>query len=80
MRYAIARHKKETEREIFRVYVSDTLRNISENIAVVSVKNGGEGKYINTRYFDLLHPKPVDERGADEIIESIKAKLRNGAS
>lgn len=80
MRYAIARHNRETEREIYRVYVSNALQNISENIAAVSVKYGGEGKYINMRYFDLLHPKPVDERGADEIIESIKAKLRNGAS
>ncbi len=33
---------------------------------------------MSARYTDIINPKPVDDRTADEIISSIKNKLKGG--
>lgn len=56
--------------ETYRVYITDALKTITENTA----KYAG-GEYMKTRYVDIVRPKPVDNRSAEEIIATIKAKL-----
>nr|DAI29740.1 MAG TPA: hypothetical protein [Caudoviricetes sp.] len=56
-----------------KAYITDSLKIIAENIA-----NIGGGKTMSARYTDIINPKPVDDRTADEIISSIKNKLKGG--
>lgn len=51
---------------VYRTYTADALRTISENTA----RYGG-GSYVTARYYDLIHPKPVDTRSGDEIANDI---------
>lgn len=37
--------------------------------------NMSQGKYIKVEYDEIINPKPVDNRSADEIISGIKNKL-----
>ena len=64
--FCIALYKKRTEDEIYRVYVTDCLRMISENTA-----NQVGGKFIQKRYYDILNPPPVEMRTAEEITKEI---------
>lgn len=57
----------------YRVYVTDTLRVISENTARL-----GGGSYMRMRYADMLSPEKEDTRDAGEIIAGIREKLREG--
>ena len=68
--YCIASFQREQEETAYKVYISDTLKLIAENTAKVS-----QGNYINVRYYDLINPKPVDNRTEEEIIDHIKNKL-----
>lgn len=52
--------------EAYRVYVTDSL------------KYGGENKFLVSRFYDIIHPKPEDHRTAEEIIGSIFKKLGEG--
>lgn len=70
MRYVSARYRLYQREEIYRIYVSDALRMISESTA----KFGG-GEYVTARLIDIYEPAKRDERGADEII----ADTINGA-
>ena len=54
-----------------KIYYAECLRIISENTA----KMGG-GSYIQAKLVDILDPKPVDNRTADEIINGIKDKIK----
>ena len=51
--------------EAYRVYVTDTLYYQAEN------------KKLSVRYYDLIRPKRIDSRSADEIIKEtiVKAGL-----
>lgn len=53
------------------MYITDSLKIIAENIAV---SNGG--KTIRQRYAEIVNPKQQDDRTADEIIATIKCKLK----
>ena len=46
----------------YRVYVTDCLKLIAENTVNISLKS---------RYYDIIHPKKVDERTGDEIVADI---------
>lgn len=52
--------------ETYRVYVSDTLRIISENTA-----RFGGGTFAKQRYYDVINPPKVDGRSGDEIAADI---------
>ena len=66
----ISLFQKEQEEKAVKIYYAECLRVISENTA----KFGG-GSYIQAKLQDILDPKPVDNRTADDIIESIRKKL-----
>lgn len=64
--------KKDRERKMFDVYITDGLKTISENISSVF-----GGKYLSKRYYDIIKPpKPVKET-PDQIIDRIKKKLED---
>ena len=66
----ISLFQKEQEEKAVKIYYAECLRVISENTA----KFGG-GSYIQAKLQDILDPKPVDNRTADDIIEGIRKKL-----
>ena len=58
---------KEQQREdLYRRYVTECLQNISENTA----KQSG-GAYVSARFADLVKPKPVDNRTAEEVVADV---------
>jgi hypothetical protein len=63
--------KKNTEGEIYRLYVTDVLQNICKNVEPI-----GRQGYIQNRYYDIIHPKPEETRTGDEIKEHFKEKLK----
>ena len=68
--FCISLFKQEQEEKATKIYYAECLRIISENTA----KFGG-GSYIQAKLTDVLDPKPVDTRTADEIISGIKDKI-----
>jgi len=44
---------------------------ITENTA-----NMSQGRYIKAEFEDIIKPRPVDNRTADEIIGGIKEKIK----
>ena len=67
----ISLFQKEQEEKAVKIYYAECLRIITENTA----KMGG-GSYIEAKLQDILDPKPVDNRTADDIIEGIRNKLK----
>lgn len=68
--FCISLFKQEQEEKATKIYYAECLRIISENTA----KMGG-GSYIQAKLVDILDPKPIDNRSANEIIEGIKDKI-----
>lgn len=66
----MARLEKQAKANAFRIYVTDALQVIAENTAKI---NGG--KTLKKRYYDLLHPQPVDNRSGEEIALDVIKKL-----
>lgn len=58
---------EQTERERYRAYLYENIRLLCENSA--GLVSGG--KYIPVSYQEIAHPKPVDNRSAEEIIADI---------
>ena len=71
MRYAIARYQSQQRDLAYRIYVTDYLRIQAE---CVSSASGYQLK--SSRFADILNPKPIDNRTADDIIEGIRNKLQ----
>lgn len=57
------------EQEAYRVYVTNTLKNIAENTA----KYAGGG-YPTNRYADIIKRAPVDSRTGEEIAADVIKK------
>lgn len=69
-----ARRRQEYREQVFRNYVCEGIRNISENVARTF---GGEGAtYIGKTYAEILYPPKKSDKSADDIIDEIKQKLR----
>lgn len=66
----ISLFQKEQEEKAVKIYYGECLRVITENTA----KFGG-GSYIQAKLQDILEPKPVDKRTAEDIIDGIRKKL-----
>ena len=66
MRYAMARYQSQQRDLVYRIYVTDCLRIISEN----SAKMCG-GSYMKAKFSDIINPKPVDNRAGEEIAADI---------
>lgn len=60
-----------SQETVYRIYLTDCLKLITENTAKLR-----GGNIPNCRYYDLIKPKKdVPEENADEIISRIKNKL-----
>lgn len=71
MRYVKAKAQQNALDKSYRIYVTDSLKMISENTS----KYAG-GSSFSVRYSDLIK-KPVNEtRTSEEIINGIKGKLK----
>lgn len=66
MRYAMARFNQHRRDLAYRIYVSECLRMISENVA----SRGGRS-YMAVKFEDVLNPKPVDNRTGEELAADI---------
>lgn len=66
MRYATARFNQHQRDLAYRIYVTDCLRMATENTAKMS-----QGSYIAARFYDIINPKPVDNRSGNEIAADI---------
>lgn len=66
MRYVTARYRQHQREVMYRIYLTDVLRNIGENAAA-----SARGKYIPTRYADLYFEKKEDNRSGQEIFNDI---------
>ena len=62
--HCISAFKNQEEEQIYKIYVTDTLKAISE------------GKHLTDRYYDYIKPKKWETRSADEIKVSILNKLK----
>lgn len=71
MRYVESRVRKEQLDKAYRIYVTDSLKFISENTA----KYAGGNSY-SKRYIDLTTKQPEETRTREEIIGSIRDKLQ----
>ena len=70
MRYVMARYAQQVEADAYRVYVTDSLKIMTSNLA-----NGIGGTEISERYYDMIHRRP-ETRSSEEIISDIKDKLK----
>ena len=66
MRYAMARYQSQQRDLAYRIYVTDCLRMVTENTAKIS-----QGFYTAARFYDVINPKPVDNRSGNEIAADI---------
>ena len=66
MRYATARFNQHQRDLAYRIYVTDCLRMATENTAKKS-----QGSYTAARFYDIINPKPVDNRTGEEIAADI---------
>lgn len=64
-------HEMQKE-EIYRIYTTDCLKIIAENIAKI-----GGGSNMKSRYYDIIQPvrNDVSDKTADEIIKNMQKKL-----
>lgn len=66
MRYATARFNQHQRDLAYRIYVADCLRMATENTAKMS-----QGAYTAARFYDIINPKPTDNRTGEEIAAEI---------
>lgn len=72
MRYVVSRLECESEDYTYRIYVTDSLKNMDGNIAAFV-----NGKHIAKRYFEIITEgnKPEETRTEEDIINSIREKI-----
>lgn len=67
--HCIAIFKKEQKEELYRIYVTDTLKMLTD------IQRLRIDKVKVPRFYDLIHKGKEETRSADEIIDSIKDRL-----
>lgn len=65
----------ELENAVYRTYVTDTLKIIAENTAKSVNPRLGGGYAPTKRYYEILNPKPVETRTADDVTAHMKSRL-----
>ena len=70
--FCISLFKKEQQEKAIKLYYGECLRMIAKNTAQFV-----GGAYIEAHLSDILEPKPVDNRPADDIISVIKEKINS---
>lgn len=68
----VKRYREEQERRATSLYFAECARILTENTAKCA-----HGSYMTVKLADILNPKPQDDRSAEEIIASIKSKLKS---
>ena len=63
MRYVLARAKENTRAEIYRVYVTESLRLIPQN------------KYLNKEYIEFAKPHKAEKRSGVEVAEDAASRM-----
>jgi hypothetical protein len=74
----ISLFQKEQEEKAVTIYKAECLRIMAENTAkMVMIASGGkcEASYLSIKLQDILNPKPVDNRTAEDVIDGIRKKL-----
>ena len=66
MRYATARFNQHQRDLAYRIYDAACLRMATDNTAKMS-----QGSYTAARFYDIINPKPVDNRSGNEIAADI---------
>ena len=69
-----AKHHQLYQDEVYRAYVGESLKNISENVAKGFGKEGAV--YMAKTYSEILYPQEDTSKSAEDIIDGIKQKLR----
>lgn len=69
-----AKHRQLYQEEVYRAYVGESLKNISENVAKGFGKEGAV--YMAKTYSEILYPQKDTGKSAEDIIDEIKQKLR----
>lgn len=70
--YIIEKAKDAQRREVYEIYITDSLRIIAENTAYLTER----GKILKERYYDLVHPENnrTEKKSANEIINDVVNK------
>ena len=82
--HCVAAFNAEQEGKLYRIYITDALKAITENTARFVVQGVGEimaGVQLSTRWVELNvepeeTPEPEDDRPATEIAADIWARMR----
>ena len=69
-----AKHHQLYQEQVYRAYVGESLKNISENVAKGFGKEGAV--YMAKTYSEILYPQEDTSKSAEDIIDEIKQKLR----
>ena len=71
IQHCVSLLNKKNEERAYQYYVTDTLR------AIANMIYRGNGNLIETRYYDIMNPKKIEQpdRTADEIIYSFQKRL-----
>ena len=65
--------KMQREEEIYKNYIADAVKCISENTAIHE-----ESRVMARRYYDIIHPERVEEtetRTGEEIVEDVLCRI-----
>ncbi len=62
---------REQKSEVWRLYVAETLRCISESTA----KFAG-GPYMTAKWADIIDPKPIETRTPEQVIDRVLGRLK----
>ena len=77
MRYVVERYNEKQRDTAYRICISDSLRLITKNTALLNSVHQVEGVAYTKRWADfLIAEKATEERSAQEIIDHIKDGLR----
>lgn len=76
--YCISLFKKEQEEKLYKNYVAECARIVTENTAKIlsAITHADDCKYIGPSFEEMMKPKPIDKRTAEEVIEAISDKLQ----
>lgn len=69
--HCVSLFNRRQKEQIYRNYVTDTLKMINDNLTKIS-----GGQYMKTRYAELVEPQLKDERTGDEIAIDIIKRAR----
>lgn len=64
-------YAKEQESKAYQLYVAETLRCMSESVAMFA-----GGPYMPTKWADIIDPKPEETRTPEQVIDQVMGRLK----